>query len=83
MRKRNLSVMTCSRNSPAAVHNGFRGSRCRTSRYANAGVTKGEQPDTILQFVGFWKKHTGKPPAELVFDLQLTTTRSQAESGRL
>jgi hypothetical protein len=45
----------------------------RLLRYANAGVTKGEQADEILQFVRFWKKHTGKPPAELVFDSQLTT----------
>jgi hypothetical protein len=45
----------------------------RVLRYANAGVTKGEQADEILQFVRFWKKHTGKPPAELVFDSQLTT----------
>jgi hypothetical protein len=28
-------------------------------RYANAGVTKSEQADEILQFVRFWKKHTG------------------------
>src|SRR5207237_9927652 len=45
----------------------------RVLRYANAGVTKGEQADEVLQFVRFWKKHTGKPPAELVFDSQLTT----------
>jgi hypothetical protein len=42
-------------------------------RYANAGVTKNEQADEILQFVRFWKKHTGKSPTELVFDSQLTT----------
>jgi len=42
-------------------------------RYANAGVTKDEQADEILQFVRFWKKHTGQPPVELVFDSQLTT----------
>jgi hypothetical protein len=45
----------------------------RVMRYANAGVTKDEQADEILQFVQFWKKHTGKMPAELVFDSQLTT----------
>jgi hypothetical protein len=45
----------------------------RVIRYANAGVTKGEQPGEILQFVRFWKKHTGQLPAELVFDSQLTT----------
>jgi len=40
----------------------------RVLRYANAGVTKGEQADEILQFVRFWRKHTGQPPAELVFE---------------
>jgi len=44
----------------------------RVLRYANAGVTKAEQTGEILQFVRFWKKHTGKPPSELVFDSQLT-----------
>ena len=41
--------------------------------YANAGITKAEQPGEILRFVDFWKQHTGKVPAELVFDSQLTT----------
>ena len=41
--------------------------------YANAGITKAEQPGEILRFVQFWKRHTGKVPAELVFDSQLTT----------
>ncbi len=41
--------------------------------YANAGITKAEQPSEILRFVQFWKQHTGAPPAELVFDSQLTT----------
>src|SRR6266851_2439402 len=51
-------------------------------RYANAGVTKGEQSDEILQFVRFWKKHSGKPPAELVFDSQLTTYEKLSELNR-
>ena len=34
----------------------------RLLRYANAGVTKDEQADEILQFVRFWKKHTGQLP---------------------
>ena len=51
-------------------------------RYANAGVTKGEQAYEILQFVRFWKKHTGKPPAELVFDSQLTTYEKLSELNR-
>src|SRR6266705_3545625 len=54
----------------------------RVLRYANAGVTKGEQADEILQFVQFWKKHTGKPPAELVFDSQLTTYEKLSELNR-
>ena len=41
--------------------------------YGNAGLTKAEQPDEILRFVEFWKARTGQPPAELVFDSQLTT----------
>ena len=54
----------------------------RVLRYAHAGVTKGEQADEILQFVRFWKKHTGKPPAELVFDSQLTTYAKLSELNR-
>jgi hypothetical protein len=45
----------------------------RVIRYGNAGVSKSEQAGEILQFVRFWKKHTGQLPAELVFDSQLTT----------
>ena len=41
--------------------------------YANAGMTKAEQPSEVLRFVEFWKQRTGKPPAELVFDSHLTT----------
>jgi hypothetical protein len=41
--------------------------------YANAGLTKDEQPGEILRFVDFWQVHTGKLPEELVFDSQLTT----------
>ncbi len=48
-------------------------------RYANAGVTKDEQADEILQFVRFWKKHTGQSPTELVFDSQLTTYEKLSE----
>jgi len=41
--------------------------------YANAGLTKAQQPGEILRFVKFWKRHTGHWPAELVFDSRLTT----------
>ena len=45
----------------------------RVMCYANAHIPKSEQADEILHFVEFWKKHTGQPPQELVFDSQLTT----------
>jgi hypothetical protein len=51
-------------------------------RYANAGVTKDEQADEILQFVRFWKKHTGQAPTELVFDSQLTIYEKLSELNR-
>jgi hypothetical protein len=41
-------------------------------RYANAGIAKAEQADEILRFIEFWKRHTGQPPQELIFDSQLT-----------
>jgi hypothetical protein len=54
----------------------------RVLRYANAGVSKGEQADEILQFVRFWRKHTGHVPAELVFDSPLTTYQKLSELNR-
>ena len=51
-------------------------------RYANAGVTKSEQADEILQFARFWEKHTGHLPSELVFDSQLTTYEKLAALNR-
>ncbi len=51
-------------------------------RYANAGVTKSEQAGEILQFVRFWKKHTGELPTELVFDSQLTTYEKLSDLNR-
>jgi hypothetical protein len=41
--------------------------------YANAGVTKAEQPSEVVRFVEFWKRRTGSFPSELVFDSRLTT----------
>jgi hypothetical protein len=54
----------------------------RVLRFADAGVTKDEQAGEILQFVRFWKKHTGELPAELVFDSQLTTYGKLSELNR-
>ncbi|MCJ7837713.1 MAG: hypothetical protein MUP61_00670 [Burkholderiales bacterium] len=45
----------------------------RVFRYGNAGIPKAEQSNEILRFIEFWKRHTGKLPAELIFDSQLTT----------
>src|ERR1035437_5990908 len=45
-------------------------------------MTKGEQADEILQFVRFWRKHTGHVPAELVFDSPLTTYQKLSELNR-
>src|SRR6266700_336328 len=41
--------------------------------YANAALTKAQQAEEILRFVKFWKRRTGRLPAELVFDARLTT----------
>ena len=41
--------------------------------YAHAGIPKADRADEIQRFVEFWHKQTGKNPAELVFDSQLTT----------
>jgi hypothetical protein len=41
--------------------------------YANCDVRKERQADEILRFVEYWRKRTGKPPGELIFDSQLTT----------
>ena len=44
-----------------------------TTCSAPAGIPKAEQADEIVRFVDFWQQHTGQPPAEWVFDSQLTT----------
>jgi hypothetical protein len=52
----------------------------RVLRYTNAGMIKKiGQTDEILQFVRSGKKHTGHPPAELVFDSQLTASQKLSE----
>jgi len=51
--------------------------------YAHAGIPKAQQPDEILRFVEFWQKRTGSPPAELVFDSQLTTHANLDRLNRL
>jgi hypothetical protein len=41
--------------------------------YAHAGVAKDQKAAEVLRFADFWQERTGQPPAELVFDSQLTT----------
>ena len=48
--------------------------------YANANLTRDEQPGEVLRFVEFWHALTGKDPEWLYFDSKLTT---YAELSRL
>lgn len=43
--------------------------------YANANLTRAEQPQEILRFVEFWQDLTGEVPRWLYFDSKLTTYR--------
>jgi hypothetical protein len=54
----------------------------RVFRYAHAGIAKADQANEILDFVAFWKHHTGHVPRELVFDSQLTTHEHLATLNR-
>jgi hypothetical protein len=51
--------------------------------YSNADLRKGEEPEEVLQFVSFWKKHHGDYPRHLVFDSRLTTYRNLARLDEL
>jgi hypothetical protein len=48
--------------------------------YANANLTRAEQPGEVLRFVEFWQALTGQDPQWLYFDSKLTT---YAELSRL
>jgi hypothetical protein len=41
--------------------------------YANANLTRAEQPGEVLRFVDFWHSLTGRNPEWLYFDSKLTT----------
>src|SRR5262249_12781151 len=60
-----------------------RDARQRMLCYANAGLTKAEQPGEVLRFVEYHRQRTGRLPAELVFDSRLTTYANLAELNRL
>lgn len=48
--------------------------------YANANLTRAEQPGEVLRFVEFWHELTGSDPTWLYFDSKVTT---YPELGRL
>jgi hypothetical protein len=50
-----------------------RDATARVLCYAHAGIPKDQKAAEILRFADFWQERTGNPPAELVFDSQLTT----------
>ena len=50
-----------------------RDAQARVMCYAHAGIPKEQKAAEILRFADFWQERTGRVPAELVFDSQLTT----------
>lgn len=51
--------------------------------YSSANLLKREQPDEVLRFVEFWRKNSGRLPAELVFDSKLTTYKNLSQLNRM
>jgi Transposase DDE domain len=47
--------------------------------YANADLSKAEQPHEIIRFCEFWQRTSGQKPGLLVFDSTLTTHAELAE----
>jgi hypothetical protein len=77
-----MSLMSDSLN---CHHNGFepnpgaflaQDAKTRMFCYANADLDKDTQNDEVLQFIKFWKQHTGRYPQELIFDSKLTTYKN-------
>lgn len=50
-----------------------RDAQARVMCYAHAGIPKEQKAAEVLRFADFWQDRTGRVPAELVFDSQLTT----------
>jgi hypothetical protein len=59
-----------------------RDATARIMCYAHAGVPKDQKAAEIVRFADFWQERTGRPPAELVFDSQLTTYEHLDELNR-
>jgi hypothetical protein len=50
-----------------------RDATARVMCYSHAGIPKALKAAEIIRFADFWEQRSGRPPAELVFDSQLTT----------
>jgi hypothetical protein len=59
-----------------------RDASARVMCYAHAGVPNDQKAAEIVHFADFWQQRTGQPPAELVFDSQLTTYKHLDQLNR-
>jgi hypothetical protein len=66
-------ISSRSRSQPGVLVFLARDAEARVMCYAHAGIPKEEKAAEVLRFADFWKERTGRQPAELVFDSQLTT----------
>jgi hypothetical protein len=66
-------ISSRSRSQPGVLVFLARDAQARVMCYAHAGIPKEDKAAEILRFAEFWRERTGRLPAELVFDSQLTT----------
>jgi hypothetical protein len=66
-------ISSRSRSQPGVLVFLARDAQARVMCYAHAGIPKEEKAAEVLRFAEFWQERTGRLPAELVFDSQLTT----------
>jgi hypothetical protein len=66
-------ISSRSRSQPGVLVFLARDAQARVMCYAHAGIPKEEKAAEVLRFAEFWQERTGRLPAELVFDAQLTT----------
>ena len=66
-------ISSRSRSQPGVLVFLARDAEARVMCYAHAGIPKEEKAAEVLRFAEFWQERTGRLPAELVFDSQLTT----------
>ena len=66
-------ISSRSRSQPGVLVFLARDAEARVMCYAHAGIPKEQKAVEVLSFAEFWQERTGRQPAELVFDSQLTT----------